>query len=81
MLKIYKLSYYIFPLMLGFLSMDTIAAINVYGPGGPVPAMHEAAKQFKNKTGIDVHVTRALLHNEPTKPNSMPTSSIVVQKP
>ena len=53
----YKLSYYIFPLMLGFLSMDTIAAINVYGPGGPAPAMHEAAKQFKNKTGIDVHVT------------------------
>ena len=43
--------------MLGFLSMDTIAAINVYGPGGPAPAMHEAAKQFKNKTGIDVHVT------------------------
>ena len=30
MLKMYKLSYYIFPLMLGFLSMDTIAAINVY---------------------------------------------------
>ena len=57
MLKMYKLSYYIFPLMLGFLSMDTIAAINVYGPGGPAPAMHEAAKQFKNKTGIDVHVT------------------------
>ncbi len=25
--------------------------------GGPAPAMHEAAKQFKNKTGIDVHVT------------------------
>ena len=49
MLKIYKLSYYIFPLMLGFLSMDTIVAINVYGPGGPAPAVHEAAKQFKNK--------------------------------
>ncbi len=43
--------------MLGFLSMDAMAAINVYGPGGPAPAMHEAAKQFKNKTGIDVHVT------------------------
>ena len=49
MLKIYKLSYYIFPLMLGFLSMDTIVAINVYGPGGPAPAVHEAAIQFKNK--------------------------------
>ena len=57
MSKNYKLSHYIFPLMLGFLSMNAIAAINVYGPGGPAPAMHEAAKQFKNKTGIDVHVT------------------------
>jgi len=57
MLRKHKLSHYIFPLMLGFLSMDAIAAINIYGPGGPAPAMHEAAKQFKNKTGIDVHVT------------------------
>lgn len=57
MSKNYKFSHYIFPLMLSFLSMNTIAAINVYGPGGPAPAMHEAAKQFKNKTGIDVHVT------------------------
>ena len=57
MLRKHKLSHYIFPLMLGFLSMDAIAAINVYGPGGPAPAMHEAAKQFKNKTGIDVHVS------------------------
>ena len=30
MLKMYKLSYYIFPLMLGFLSMDAIAAINIW---------------------------------------------------
>ena len=34
MSKNYKLSHYIFPLMLGFLSMNAIAAINVYGPGG-----------------------------------------------
>ena len=47
MSKKYKLSHYIFPLMLGFLSMNTIAAINVYGPGGPAPTVHEAAKQFK----------------------------------
>lgn len=57
MSKNYKFSHYIFPLMLTFLSMNTIAAINVYGPGGPAPAMHEAAKQFQNKTGVDVHVT------------------------
>ena len=48
MSKNYKFSHYIFPLMLSFLSMNTIAAINVYGPGGPAPAMHEAAKQFQN---------------------------------
>ena len=52
MLKKYKLSHYIFALMLYYFSMDAMAAINVYGPGGPAPAMHEAAKQFKNKTGI-----------------------------
>ena len=39
MSKNYKLSHYIFPLMLGFLSMNAIAAINVYGPGGPAPAV------------------------------------------
>jgi accessory colonization factor AcfC len=43
MSKNYKFGHYIFPLMLSFLSMNTIAAINVYGPGGPAPAMHEAA--------------------------------------
>lgn len=64
MSKNYKLSHYIFPLMLGFLSMNAIAAINVYGPGGPAPAMHEAAKQFKNKTGIDVHVTAPSRQND-----------------
>jgi accessory colonization factor AcfC len=57
MLKKYKLSHYIFPLMLCYFSMDAMAAINVYGPGGPAPAMHEAAKQFKNKTGIEVNIT------------------------
>lgn len=53
----YKFYKYMFTLILCVLSADAMAAINVYGPGGPAPAMHEAAKQFKNKTGIEVHVT------------------------
>lgn len=57
MLKKYKLSHYLFLLTLCGFSMDAMTAINVYGPGGPAPAIHEAAKQFKNKTGIDVNVT------------------------
>ncbi|WP_420001765.1 substrate-binding domain-containing protein [Acinetobacter sp. LF10] len=56
MLKKYRLSHYFFPLILSCFSIDAIAAINVYGPGGPAPAIHEAAKQFKNKTGIEVNV-------------------------
>lgn len=31
--------------------------IHVYGPGGPAPAMKEAAKAFEKNTGIRVHVT------------------------
>ena len=57
MSKKYKFSHYVLPFILCYFSMDAMAAINVYGPGGPAPAMHEAAKQFKNKTGIEVHVT------------------------
>lgn len=38
-------------------SINAIADINVYGPGGPAPAMQEAAKQFQQKTGIEIHVT------------------------
>lgn len=56
MLKKYKLSHYILPLMFAGFSINAMAAINVYGPGGPAPAMNEAAKQFKAKTGIEVNV-------------------------
>jgi len=31
--------------------------LNVYGPGGPAPAMKEAASAFEKKTGIKVAVT------------------------
>lgn len=33
------------------------AEIRVYGPGGPAPAMKEAAKAFEKKTGTPVVVT------------------------
>ncbi len=38
-------------------SMSTFAAVQVYGPGGPAPAMQEAAKQFQKNTNIQVNVT------------------------
>ena len=44
------ISYLIF-LILGSLSIHSFADLQVYGPGGPAPAMKEAAKQFTNKTG------------------------------
>jgi accessory colonization factor AcfC len=33
------------------------ATLNVYGPGGPAPAMKEAAETFQKKTGVVVSVT------------------------
>lgn len=48
---------YLIFLILGSLSIHSFADVQVYGPGGPAPAMKEAAKQFTNKTGIAVHVT------------------------
>jgi accessory colonization factor AcfC len=33
------------------------ATLNVYGPGGPAPAMKEAATTFQKKTGVIVSVT------------------------
>ena len=33
------------------------ATLNVYGPGGPAPAMKDAAAAFESKTGIPVKVT------------------------
>ncbi|CAG9435895.1 hypothetical protein NVI2019_NGLDDFDA_03987 (plasmid) [Providencia alcalifaciens] len=32
-------------------------SINIYGPGGPAPAIKENAKIFQDKYGIVVHVT------------------------
>lgn len=57
MTKKYKFSHHLLALTLAAFSLNTMAAIHVYGPGGPAPAMHEAAKQFNLKTGIDVKVT------------------------
>ena len=36
---------------------QTSAGLRVYGPGGPAPAMKEAAKAFEQKTGTPVVVT------------------------
>jgi len=36
---------------------QTSAGLRVYGPGGPAPAMKEAAKAFEKKTGTPVAVT------------------------
>lgn len=57
MSKKYGFSRYLLGLTVCYLSMNAMADINVYGPGGPAPAMHEAAKQFQKKTGIEVKVT------------------------
>lgn len=57
MSKQYKFIPYLICLILGSLPIHSFADVQVYGPGGPAPAMKEAAKQFNNKTGIAVHVT------------------------
>ena len=44
-------------LSLAACSLSTLAAVQVYGPGGPAPAMQEAAKQFQKNTNIQVNVT------------------------
>lgn len=36
---------------------DAAGIVRVYGPGGPAPAMKEAAKAFQEKTGVRVEVT------------------------
>ncbi len=36
---------------------QTSMGLRVYGPGGPAPAMKEAAKAFEQKTGTPVVVT------------------------
>lgn len=36
---------------------QTSVGLRVYGPGGPAPAMKEAAKAFEQKTGTPVVVT------------------------
>jgi accessory colonization factor AcfC len=37
--------------------------LRVYGPGGPAPAMKEAAVAFEKKTGVKVDVTAGLLNH------------------
>jgi Accessory colonization factor AcfC, contains ABC-type periplasmic domain len=36
---------------------DNTPSLKVYGPGGPAPAMKEAATAFEKATGIKVEVT------------------------
>ncbi len=39
-----------------FIATPAAAQLKVYGPGGPAPAMREAAAQFEKSTGVDVEV-------------------------
>ena len=57
MFKKIQFNRYALSLVLCSFAMPTLAALHVYGPGGPAPAMQEAAKQFQNQTGIEVKVT------------------------
>ena len=41
---------------LAFSTPLSAEVLNVYGPGGPAPAMMEAAKVYRAKTGTDVCV-------------------------
>lgn len=43
--------------LFGTLTADAATVVRVYGPGGPAPAMKEAAKTFQEQTGIRVEVT------------------------
>ncbi|MGC8507938.1 MAG: hypothetical protein ACP5NM_06660 [Thiomonas sp.] len=37
--------------------------LKVYGPGGPAPAMHEAATAFEKATGISVEPRLSISHS------------------
>jgi len=39
------------------LAAGATADISIYGPGGPTPAMKEAAAAFEDETGIAVQIT------------------------
>lgn len=49
---------YLLPAALGAALLATPAAaqVKVYGPGGPAPAMREAAAQFEKDTGVDIEI-------------------------
>ncbi|MEO5703156.1 MAG: extracellular solute-binding protein [Gammaproteobacteria bacterium] len=51
----------IFVVLIGALAITSVAraqdTLHVYGPGGPAPAMKEAAAAFEKKSGIKVEVT------------------------
>ncbi len=57
----YVLAAALFVLLLAAVDHDAFAqdgaGLRAYGPGGPAPAMQEAAKVFEQKTGITVAVT------------------------
>ena len=52
-----KLKRYVTSLVFCTFAMPSLAAISVYGPGGPAPAMNEVAKQFEKETGIEVNIS------------------------
>ena len=39
------------------LSVIAQETVNIYGPGGPAPAIQESAEQFQKKYGVTVNVT------------------------
>lgn len=51
------MKYLLIAAVLGTLSpVAASAQLRIYGPGGPAPAMREAAARFEQETGIDVEV-------------------------
>lgn len=54
-----NVSVWLMLVVLSFFSVSAAAqsVLNVYGPGGPAPAMNKAAAAFTEKTGIKVQVT------------------------
>ncbi len=51
----------IFAVLIGVLAITSVThaqdTLHVYGPGGPAPAMKEAAAAFEKQSGIKVEVT------------------------
>jgi accessory colonization factor AcfC len=64
-----------FGLAIGFAGIAAASAaepLHVYGPGGPYPAMKEAAETFGKAHGVDVQVTAGRPENGLIRAKAMP---------